>query len=284
VKIRAIQTGAVRVHKTQQEGQGHGARRLIRTLFDRNWTAPLPIFAWLIEHPDGIILVDTGETAQSMKPGYFPRWHPYFRLAVRTDVRPAEEIGPQLSKLGIAATDVRTVVMTHLHTDHAGGLRYFPQSEILVAQGEYERAAGFKGRANGYPSNRWPAWFNPAHIKFMQMRPEPFGPFAESLKVTRAGDVTIVPTPGHTPAHVSVVVQDGAETTFLAGDVSYTQDLLLRQRIDGVSPDEPVARGTLRRVLHFVSQQPTVYVVAHDPESATRLATRQIAQVPPGAL
>ena len=283
MRIHAIQTGTVSIHKAQQEGQDHGARRLLHTLFDRNWTAPLPIFAWVIEHPEGIILVDTGETAHSSKPGYFPRWHPYFMLAVRTHVRPAEEIGPQLSKLGISPTDVRTVVMTHLHTDHAGGLRYFPKSEILVAQGEYDRAAGFKGRVNGYPSNRWPSWFNPSRIKFVNMRAEPFGPFGESLKVTRAGDVTIVPTPGHTPAHVSVVVQDGLDTTFLAGDVSYTQKLLLRQRIDGVSPDESVARGTLRQVLSFVSQQPTVYVVAHDPESGTRLATRQTVQVPPGA-
>jgi N-acyl homoserine lactone hydrolase len=284
MKIHAMQTGTVIIHKAQQEGKGRGGRRMLNMLFDRNWTKPLPIFAWVIEHPEGLILVDTGETAQASMPGYFPRWHPYFILAVRTRVRPEEEMGPQLSKLGISPSDVRTVIMTHLHTDHAGGLSYFPKSEILVAQGEYERAAGFKGRVNGYPSNRWPSWFNPTTIKFMKMRPEPFGPFGESLKVTRAGDVTVVPTPGHTPAHVSVAVHDGSDTTFLAGDVSYTQELMLRQRVDGVSPDEEVARDTLRKVLSFVSQQPTVYVVAHDPESGLRLAARQIVQALPNAI
>jgi N-acyl homoserine lactone hydrolase len=154
VNIHAIQTGTVSIHTAQQEGQGHGANRQLHMLLDRAWTNPLPIYAWVIEHPQGVILVDTGETAQSARPGYFPRWRPYFILAVRTHVHAEEEIGPQLSTLGISPTDVRTVVLTHLHTDHAGGLRYFPKSEILVARGEYNRAAGFKGALNGYPSNR----------------------------------------------------------------------------------------------------------------------------------
>jgi N-acyl homoserine lactone hydrolase len=281
MKIHAIQTGTVSIHKAQQEGKGHGARRQLNLLFDRVWTDPLPIYAWAIEHPEGIILVDTGETARTSQPGYFPRWHPYFILAVRTHVRPEQEIGPQLSTLGLSPADVRTIVMTHLHTDHAGGLHDFPKSQILVARAEYNRAAGFKGRLNGYPSNRWPAWFNPTStsLTFMNMHAEPFGPFEESLKVTRAGDVTIVPTPGHTPAHVSVVVQDGSDTIFLAGDASYTQGLMLQQRVDGVSPDEAVARETLRKVRNFVLQQPTVYVTAHDPESGVRFAKREVVKV-----
>lgn len=51
---------------------------------DRRWTDPLPIYAWLIEHPEGLIVVDTGETAEVNDPGYFPRWHPYFRLDSRS--------------------------------------------------------------------------------------------------------------------------------------------------------------------------------------------------------
>lgn len=273
MRIHAIQTGTVRIHRAQQEGQGHGAQRTLNLLFDRTWTTSLPIYAWAIEHPEGIIVVDTGESARATQPGYFPRWHPYYRLAVRFHVGPEDEIGPQLRQLGIAPDDVRMVVMTHLHTDHAGGLSYFPNAPILVARGEYQRAAGFRGRLNGYPSNRWPSWFAPT---FLQMRPEPVGPFAMHQPVTQTGDVLVVPTPGHTPAHVSVIVRDGHTTIFLAGDVSYSQELLLRQRVDGVAPDEAAARDTLGKVLRYVTQQPTVYLTAHDPDSAARLSRREI--------
>ena len=51
--------------------------------------------------------------------------------------------------------------MTHLHTDHAGGLHHFPDSEILVSRRELAYASGLLGRLRGYPNQRWPAWFDP---------------------------------------------------------------------------------------------------------------------------
>jgi N-acyl homoserine lactone hydrolase len=44
-----------------------------------------------------------------------PWWHPYFRFAVRFDIEPEQEVGPQLRRLGIGARDVKTVVLTHMH-------------------------------------------------------------------------------------------------------------------------------------------------------------------------
>src|SRR5436190_9555802 len=136
VKIHAIQTGTVAIKSRQREGKGHGTHRLLNTLVDREWTPPLPIYAYAIEHPEGVIVVDTGETARVTEPGYFPRWHPVFRFAVREEVPPEQEIGPQLEGLGIPPSDIRRVVMTHLHTDHAGGLYHFPNTDILVARAE----------------------------------------------------------------------------------------------------------------------------------------------------
>jgi N-acyl homoserine lactone hydrolase len=62
-------------------------------------------------------------------------WHPFYRRAARFSVQPEEEIGPQLRALGIAARDVRQVVITHLHTDHAGGLVHLSGSKTCGKRG-----------------------------------------------------------------------------------------------------------------------------------------------------
>jgi N-acyl homoserine lactone hydrolase len=165
--------------------------------------------------------------------------------------------------------------MTHLHTDHAGGLHDFPSSEILVNGAEYRPARGFGGKAASYLPQRWPGWFEP---KPMEWEPVAFGPFKSSARVTEAGAVVVVPTPGHTPAHVSVVVVDGERSFFLAGDASYTQRLLVEQQVDGISPDEATARQTMQKVLRYAQETPTVYLPTHDPDSGRRLEDRATLQ------
>lgn len=269
MRIHAIQTGTVAVKHRQREGVGAGPGRLLATLADRRWTEPLPILCWLIEHPEGLILVDTGETARTGEPGYFTAWNPYFRLGVREWQQEHDEIGPQLERLGFSPSDVRWVVMTHLHTDHAGGIGHLPRREFLVSARELRDATGLRGKANGYLPQHRPAWFSPTPIAFAG---GPFGPFATSHPVTRAGDVVLLPTPGHTPGHVSVAVENGDHLVVLAGDASYTEALMLAGRADGVTRDAPQARRTLATLRELTRLRPTVYLPSHDPDSAARLA------------
>lgn len=273
MRIHAIQTGTVAIKKRQMSGQGNGFLRFVNTMLDTNWAEPLPIYAWVIEHPKGIIVVDTGETARATEPGYFPWWHPYFK-SVREWVRPEEEIGPQLRALGIVPNDVRWVLLTHFHTDHAGGLNHFPKSKILVSRIEYQAALGFRGQLSGYLPQHWPTWFKPTLIDFA---PRPFGPFTHSAPLTKAGDVQLVFTPGHTVGHYSVVVQEEDHALFFAGDASYTQKLMLDQVVDGVTLNMAQYQESARQVLAYLQSVPTVYLPAHDPESAQRLVARAVA-------
>ena len=272
VTVHPIQTGSVRIRANQVRGKGHGALRLLRTYTGVAWSDWLPIYAWVIEHPEGLIVVDTGETARVAEPGYFPRWHPYYWRGVQERLTPEEEIGPQLENRWLDLAQVRWVVLTHLHTDHAGGLHHFPHSEILIDPREYANASGLRGRLRGFLPNRWPTWLRPTLIDFA---PVPFGPFAQSRPLTAAGDVVIVPTPGHMVGHVSVVVRTDEVSYFLAGDTSYNQALMLEEQVDGVAPDEVAARDTLHRIRVLAQQELLVYLPAHDPASAERLLTRQ---------
>jgi N-acyl homoserine lactone hydrolase len=269
VSIHAVQTGTVDI-KTAHRIRKPGG--LIRVFTDSRWTEWLPIYTWVIDHPEGIIVVDTGETSKSSDPDYYPHWHPYYRGSLRMKVLPEDEIGPQLRGMGITQKDIKTLVLTHFHTDHAGGLHHFPDTEILVLGADHRLASGLGGRLRGYLPNRWPEWFSPEPIAF---EPEIFGPFEQSYRVTQAGDVLIVPTPGHTPGHVSVVVNTEDVTFFLAGDTSYSQSLLIRRIPDGVSPRASVAIDTMDRILRLADSRPLVYLPTHDPESVDRLAEKR---------
>lgn len=272
MKIYAIQTGTVVIRPNQVQGKGAGFVRLVNTFSDRRWTEPLPIYVWVIEHPEGIIVIDTGETAKAALLGYFPSWHPYFKNVI-IQVKQGQEVGEQLQTIGIHPNDVRWVILTHLHTDHAGGLHHFPKSEILVVRRAFELAIGFAGQVRGFLPHRWPSWFAP---KLIDLAPNSFSVFPKSFKLTSAGDVIIVPTSGHTEAHISVVLQDADFSYFFAGDASYSEQLMLEQQIDGVAINYREASQTLERIRQFAYSTPCIYLPTHDPESGNRLATKRL--------
>ncbi len=236
MRVHAIETGRVRVKTSQLAGRGGGLARRLAPIFDSEWSGWLPTYAFAVEHPDGVILVDSGANASLKR---LPRWHPYFRLAVKFDIEPEQEAGAQLRGLGIASSDVKLIVLTHLHIDHDGGLAAFPHARVLVSAGERAAAAGLAGRLNGYLPQRWPKSFDPEPLVFADA---PFGPVARSRRLTADGALTALPTPGHTPDHVSVVLDDGERRIVFVGDAAYSQDNLLAGRVDGISPNAATAR------------------------------------------
>ncbi|MBC8097868.1 MAG: N-acyl homoserine lactonase family protein [Armatimonadetes bacterium] len=277
MNIHAITTGTVRITHHWREGHGAYPLRLLRTLTDRHLTEPLPIWCYLIEHPEGLIVIDTGIPANANQRVWFP---PHMILAQRAAPfqiqSAAEELGMQLQTLGFAPADVRWVILTHLHQDHEGGLHHFPNAEFIVARAEWAAAQGIKGRMAGYLNQRWFKGFAPTPVDFTE--PDPV--FNGRHSVTRAGDVYLVPTPGHSAGHLSVIVEDNAQALFFAGDASYTQALLLADALDGVSPNAAHAHDSHQRILTFARQTPTVYLPSHEWDAQRRLAQREPIPLP----
>lgn len=271
MNIHVIETGKVKITKNWRVGRGEGVKRLINTLFGSEFTERLPIYVWVIEHPEGLIVIDTGIPAEANKRIWFPPFMPLVQRAAIFDMTPEQEVGPQLQQLGLSPDDVRWVVLTHLHQDHDGGLHHFPKAEFIVSRKEWAAATGFKGRMNGYLNQRWPTWFQPRLVDFDQM---PFGSFSGQYKLTQSGDIRLVPTPGHSPGHLSVILVEGALSIMFAGDTSYTEGLLIAGKTDGIGVDPQSQRDSHKKILAYAEQNSTIYLPSHDPGAKERLMNR----------
>ena len=183
----------------------------------------MPVNAFLVEHPSGPLLFDTGQSALATRPGYLPRWHPYLRLA-RFELGATDEAAAQLAAIGVAPSSVRRVALSHLHTDHVGGIAGFAAAEVLVARAEWEHAAGLAGRLRGYVPQHWPPGVQP---RLIDHTGPAVGPFAGSFDVTGDGSLVLLPTPGHSPGHqVLLIRRPGGGGWLLAGDLVHEADQL----------------------------------------------------------
>jgi N-acyl homoserine lactone hydrolase len=142
-----------------------------------------PGFLHVIEHPRGRALVDTGLIDST--PELDEEWAPRFD----PDTIPR---------------DIVCVINTHLHFDHCGGNRLFAGVPIYVQRLEREAA-----RTEGYTIPEWVDFDGAQYVEL------------EGEKELLPG-VRVVPTPGHTPGHQSVLVETDEGLVVAAGDVAYT--------------------------------------------------------------
>jgi glyoxylase-like metal-dependent hydrolase (beta-lactamase superfamily II) len=276
MRIHAIQTGEVQI-KTRQVRARREARpaRVLDLLADREWTPMLPILCWAIEHPDGLVVVDTGESSATEPPW----WDVFGRTSVRFAVAPDDEAGPRMRALGLDPRAARWVVMTHMHTDHAGGLEHFEGAEVVMSEREAAAAFARTGPLNGFHNSRYPSWLEPRRIAFGD---GPWESFDDSLALTPDGSVRLLPTPGHTLGHLSVAVDTGERVVLIAGDSAYAERSLLDGVVDGVAQDARAHRDSTARLRELCRRREVVFLPSHDPGSAARLEALTATMPPAG--
>jgi len=258
MRIHALTTGSVSLKHAFLYPR-EGVRRQLDLFLPGQWSAPVPIHCWAIEHEDGVLLVDTGESV-SARDIPFARFH----------VTPADELPAALSAAGLSIDDISEVVLTHHHGDHVDGL---PHVHAPARMNEAEFGfidLPFSRLMRRVLHQPLPNGFSPEPMSFDD---GPFGAFPRSRNLSEDGRIVAVETPGHTPGHLSVIcVGDDGNHVMLAGDATDTLEQLRARRADAVAPDPKVHVATLERILEHCERHPTVYLPSHDPESTSRLA------------
>jgi N-acyl homoserine lactone hydrolase len=210
----------------------------------------VPCYSALVRTDDGDILIDTGLNPQGLtEPD--KAWGPRAKL-IKPSITAEDDVRNRLAQLGIRPQDLRCVVITHLHWDHTGALRFFTDVPILVQKAEY-RFAFYPDRylSSPYMRNHFD---HPLHYELIE------------------GDQEIVPgvamvlAAGHTPGQAAVIVNLAETgTVILASDAVY-----VRENIDqGVPPGNcwspPHAIESIHRLALWEKMAGGLLIPGHDP-------------------
>ena len=166
---------------------------------------------FLIETNHGPVLVDTGLGTQDyLNPG---RRMDFFLKMMRSKRDINETALYQLRRLGYKREDVKHIIQTHLHLDHAGGLPDFPRAQVHVYKPEYDHIMSH--RSWEYVPDHWKhkpdwglhelsgeKWFGFDAIKFEGFEPE----------------IWLIPLTGHSPGHMAVAVKQEQAWVMHGGD------------------------------------------------------------------
>lgn len=227
-----------------------------------NWIwVPVPVF--MIEHPTaGHILVDTGFHA-SVQDG--ARSSLGRRQAWILPAREAcgESAPEHLRALGIEPADIGTIVMTHLHNDHASGAIQFPDATFVVDAVEWD-AACKGGFAEGYRRDHYDQPFDWRSIDYDGA--EPYATFERTLDLFGDGSVRLLSTRGHTKGHQSLLLRLDGRELLLTADAAYTRRAIDEDVIPiFVFGGEDAYRRSLAEIRAYVGQQPDAVVICgHD--------------------
>jgi N-acyl homoserine lactone hydrolase len=198
-----------------------------------------PIVAFLLEHPvAGPVLVDTGFHADVMT-AKRRALGPVNALIFRgVRMRPEGTVANQVTARGVRPEDVGLIVMTHLHADHASALSDFPNATVLVSDAEWDAAHARDGAFAGYNSGHLDPRLTYRLLRYPASPAAGLARLDRALDVFGDGSLRLLPTPGHTPGHLSVLVRLRDREALLTGDAIYTLATLR----DGKRPYRAVDR------------------------------------------
>lgn len=230
----------------------------------------------LLHHPtEGWGLWDTG---------YAPRmWtetqrFPYriYRFGTPLPRQPDRSILSQLPGLGIAAGDVRWIVLSHLHGDHAAGIHDFPGARLIAARSAYDYATSLRGLAavrKGYVPALFPGDFADRAEFIDQFTGDALEGMGCSVDLFGDGAARLFPLRGHARGQIGMLAETTRGAFLFPADACLHRISVRDGRLPGIITniiaDEPAQIApTVQRLAAFARARPHVAVVpTHCPEA-----------------
>jgi glyoxylase-like metal-dependent hydrolase (beta-lactamase superfamily II) len=215
-------------------------------------TIRMPVPAFLIRHPQGDVLFDTGlhpDVVHDAK-GRLG----FLADVFATEVGDGDVVGARLAALDVAPERLRHVVLSHLHFDHAGGLGSLPNARVVVQRRDWE--AGHDPDLAGALTFS-PQDFDHGHdVRLIDGEHDVFGD----------GRIVCLPTHGHTPGHQSLRVRLDSGDVVLTADACYLRRTLETDHLPPRPFDREAMLASLRR-LRALRDAGARVVFGHDAEA-----------------
>ena len=224
---------------------------MIMMLAGKEGKIRFPVPAYLIEHPQGMVLFDTGmhPDCQHDAPGRIGGMADLFTVQLRE----GEDIGSRLEQLDVDPLRIEYLINSHLHFDHSGGNELVPNAKIIIQEKEWE--AGHLPelvKANGYHA----ADYDHGHlIQTVRGEHDLFGD----------GRIVTIPTPGHTPGHQSLKVRLDSGDIVLTADACYLRETLTNLHLPHLVYDRMEMLNSLLLLRKLQKAGARLYY-GHDPE------------------
>jgi glyoxylase-like metal-dependent hydrolase (beta-lactamase superfamily II) len=269
VKVHPITTGTI-MYPVDALFTTGGRLAFLHFLGFRSERVEIPIPCFLLEHPTaGPLLIDTGHHA-SMAVDPKGSYGPILGRAVASNIRMDKDdsMPDQIKARGVDPADIKLVVMTHLHIDHASGVSQFPNATFVVTAREWQSATDGPGLKGGYISRQFDHAFDWRTVDFDGDDVNSYKGFARTLDLFGDGSVRLAYTPGHTLGHMSVVVRTAEGEFLVVGDAAYTMRTIKESAMPYGPHDEHEFRRSLKEVQRYLEQTPGAAVCpGHDLEA-----------------
>jgi glyoxylase-like metal-dependent hydrolase (beta-lactamase superfamily II) len=267
VRVHPILTAEIHapsVHTDKPSGPLAPARIAAALLGPRgrwNW---LPVPAFLIEHPTaGAILIDTGlhpVCASDVSANMGRAAKLIYQVRMEHD----QALRFQLPARGIQPNEVRLVILTHMHVDHASAVVEFPDATFLVDAREWAAAAE-GGVREGYHHRQFDHAFDWRLLDYGAQSVESFAGFGQTIDLFGDGSVRLISTPGHTRGHQSVLLRTAEREILVVGDAAYTERELRGEWQPLLVTDDHLRRRSIREIERYREQTPSALVIpSHD--------------------
>lgn len=251
IRIHILHTGDVRVSPYLPFGGNCNIIKAMGLTTPRNQWLWLPVFCYLIEHPEGRILVDTGWSRTMSPQGVFDRKTQIRSLGslplymCNQGILPAgQSISEQLRTIGLKDSDLDYVLLTHLDCDHANGLDGISHARHILCAADELRFAIHGGIVNHIRYQpRW--WRHTALQTFCWNGTE--GPARHSFDLFGDGSIVLVNIPGHSDGLCAVRIRNAqGQFVLLCADGGYARRSWEEMITSGIATDRQAQRQSLQ--------------------------------------